>query len=924
MNAGHYQIDRNGRGGPPHPAARGREFTALNSLLSEALRGTGRVAWINGPLASGKTELLNALAQRAAHSGALTLTATCSAQDQSGPLGVISQLLLSGGELPIDPAASGSGSAEDISFERLRGLAGRLHALADRRAVVLAIDDVQHADEPSLRCLLELVRRSRSAPLLVAFTECTTSRVAHSVPHIDLLSQPHAHCVQLAGLSEQDTADFLAAYLGPATATRLARRCLQASGGSPLLIRALVEDYRIAEAGGFEPAAGEIFRQAVLRCLRGGHPQLREVGRAVALLGDGGGSSGTVSRLLRIDHPTTEWAIEALTAIGLLRDGLFRHPAAREAVLSDPDFTHRGAMHGAAYSALNAAGAGAVALAEHIIAGQVESGCATLVLREAAEDVLATGDVDQALRYLEHAYGICADDRQRAEILVLLARMEWRTNPVGSTRRLVRMVAASRAGLLSAADLALLARAMVWHGRTREAREVLARARGAHHGPGPASTDLLVTELWLTCTFPSLADASNVPDDIPPFATCESMLPVTAALASAIGGRADETSTATAEGVLDRARDSDPLLEPAQLALQALLYAGHTARAAEWCDRYHARASAAGATAWEALFAAIRAEISLRQGDMLGAEAQARAAMTLIPPRNWGISIGSPLSSVILALVADKRYDEAVRWVEQCVPKAMFASRFGVQYQYARGQLLLATRRPNEALDDFLGCGESLREWGLQQSGLVPWRAGAAEACLRLHDPARARDLVTRQLRLPSFRDERARGTTLRVLAATHPPHTRRRLLEEAVDLLDVAGDVHELARALGSLGHTLKQLGQNGRARVVLERAARVRHGRGTARTSTALVPERPPGAGVVHLTNAEHRVARLAALGHTNRDIATQLSVTPSTVEQHLTRVYRKLNVKRRRDLPTNLRALHVTSAHPAMTTDPVANAG
>ncbi|MBP5941840.1 helix-turn-helix transcriptional regulator [Streptomyces sp. LBUM 1476] len=47
--------------------------------------------------------------------------------------------------------------------------------------------------------------------------------------------------------------------------------------------------------------------------------------------------------------------------------------------------------------------------------------------------------------------------------------------------------------------------------------------------------------------------------------------------------------------------------------------------------------------------------------------------------------------------------------------------------------------------------------------------------------------------------------------------------------------------------------------------------------------------------LTSAERRVAELAADGYTNREISRKLYVTISTVEQHLTRIYRKLNVKR-----------------------------
>lgn len=55
--------------------------------------------------------------------------------------------------------------------------------------------------------------------------------------------------------------------------------------------------------------------------------------------------------------------------------------------------------------------------------------------------------------------------------------------------------------------------------------------------------------------------------------------------------------------------------------------------------------------------------------------------------------------------------------------------------------------------------------------------------------------------------------------------------------------------------------------------------------------------------LSQAEHRVAALAALGHTNREISGKLFITVSTVEQHLTRVYRKLEIKDRADLAARL---------------------
>jgi DNA-binding NarL/FixJ family response regulator len=51
--------------------------------------------------------------------------------------------------------------------------------------------------------------------------------------------------------------------------------------------------------------------------------------------------------------------------------------------------------------------------------------------------------------------------------------------------------------------------------------------------------------------------------------------------------------------------------------------------------------------------------------------------------------------------------------------------------------------------------------------------------------------------------------------------------------------------------------------------------------------------------LTPQESRIAQLAAQGSPNQDIAAQMFISPSTVEYHLSTVYRKLGIRSRTQL-------------------------
>jgi DNA-binding CsgD family transcriptional regulator len=73
----------------------------------------------------------------------------------------------------------------------------------------------------------------------------------------------------------------------------------------------------------------------------------------------------------------------------------------------------------------------------------------------------------------------------------------------------------------------------------------------------------------------------------------------------------------------------------------------------------------------------------------------------------------------------------------------------------------------------------------------------------------------------------------------------------------------------------------------------------------TTGARPRRAARTGLDSLTATELRVARMAADGLTNRELAQALFVTPKTVEIHLSHTYSKLGLKSRSQLAEALRA-------------------
>jgi DNA-binding CsgD family transcriptional regulator len=301
------------------------------------------------------------------------------------------------------------------------------------------------------------------------------------------------------------------------------------------------------------------------------------------------------------------------------------------------------------------------------------------------------------------------------------------------------------------------------------------------------------------------------------------------------------------------------------------------------------------------LNSAWRSHVAWRAGDLSTAEADAQAVLDVsrelgLPP---GILYG--VAGLADVLVDRGELDAAERlFVEAGLDGALHGTDADQPVLFARGRLRAAQGRPHEALADQLACGEGLASFGMRMP-LVPWGSEAALAAAAAGLEEEAERLITAELtRARASAAPRALGVALR--AAGTIRHDRR-LLEDAVAVLEPSPARLELAHALFALGdHAGADAIELLRRALDLADRCGASALAGRAREALRAAGARPRRArvsGPAALTASERRVAALAAAGHSNREIAEALFVTPRTVELHLTSTYRKLGVQARGQL-------------------------
>ncbi|WP_193241762.1 AAA family ATPase [Streptomyces phaeolivaceus] len=897
----------------------------LATMLADAERGHGRTALVEGGAALGKSALLDAFADQATGQGALVLVASATESENHIPLGVMSQLLE---EAPLvaeerrrtdalfsSAADHGPEPSAPVSVQALRSLYSVLLTLAEKQPLVIVVDDAHHADPPSLACLSYLTRRIRTARVMACFSHSEQAAHRHTAFRLDLLRRPGNCTLRILPLTRAGVTKAVAARLGGETAHRIAAGCLAVTGGNPHLLEGLLAD-QPATAASFDAAVADGYGKAVVSLLHRSGSRTLSVAQGLAVLRSADG----VDRLLGLDGDSVAEALDDLTVTGLLSAGEFRHPAARAAVLKDIGPRRRGELHAAAAELTYLSGAPAVVVAEHLtLARSADAPWMVPVLEQGAAQAVAEGSVERAVDYLKLACTTCSDERRIAQLRTSLVRAEWRIDPRVAAPHLGSLLAAHREGLLRPDDAVVLIKALLWHGKFDDARDVLVAlgASPALQGPGLAA-QVQAIRLWLRCTYTPLLE--HVPKPAPEAGGRALEPPAAAhrieavgALEAVLSGEPAERVLTQTERVLRRTRMDETDMDSMESALLALVYGEHPDRAELWCETLVEEAVARHSPSREARLRSIWTEISFRQGDLAEAERQARLALNIIPAGGWGARVGTMLAGLVTGLTAMGSYEDAGRQLAVPVPDIMWQSRYGLQYLQARGRHHLAMGNPDAALSDFRSCGDHIVQWGLDAPGFIAWRNDCAEALVDTGDLDAARKLLQEQLSRCGTTAQRTHGVAMRILSSTLPVQRRPEALHRSVELLEGSGDRYELARTLTDLTRTHRDLGELRLARLIGRRAWDLAQrcqarplasvlGAALGQHVWGLEADPAPAGSETVISRAEQRVIELAARGYTNREIGRRLYVTVSTVEQHLTNVYRRLKVTRA-ELPSVL---------------------
>ncbi|MEV6949457.1 AAA family ATPase [Streptomyces sp. NPDC051172] len=924
------------------------ERALLERLVTDVAAGRGGCLLIEGEPGIGKSTLLADALARAAAADCEVLTGQCDELGQRVPLSVMTRLLEVAAD-SSDPRRAEAALALDQPQEApswtMRLLAGdpvvaateQLLVLVDRLCttgpLVLAVEDLQWADEASLLMWRRLCRASVQLPLLVVGTCRPAPGRAGLEPLRRDLRSRGGELVSLDRLSEAQVAE-LAGLLVPGLPGPMLTERLQSAAGNPLYVRELLD--ALDRVGALDVTEGRVeltaagrdvqelneLNDVIADRLASLSADTREALRAASLLGPEFSVTDLAAAVGSGAGPLLRVVDEALGASVLESVGhrlRFRHGLLKEVLYEAIPAALRTALLRRTVQELMASGAPVERVAELI-----------LPVLETAEDwewewEWLAGNAERlvvraptvAAELLEHALRYARPDDPRVPVLTAqLAVIHFRMGPLDRAEELARTV------LRQSADDELT-------GRTRWLLSTIGMRSGRYE---------LVVDNWR---------AAAVDPRVGP--VWRARLLALVALARHVLGQIGRARLAMAEALAEGRRLGDPT---------AVGYALH---AASVIRSWHSDQTDALALNGEALrevgndpelvdLRLILLGNRVTELDVDGDRLQ-EAEETLDQARSLAERVGATRLSMTLVQSAERyyehgRWDDALAVLDEAgdLPPLWRLSRLGLiaLISARRGQWQEAARRLDApGSRQTPSAGPVASAYLLLARALVAERAGRPGEAVKVltelltttyaYDLARHPEWLPVLVRTALAADDRHSAETAALAARQaneRRPRARTRVAagwcsglldRDPVRLLAVV-DHHRAADRLPDLGAALEDLalvqaasGDLDTARVSLGEALAVSAELGASwdarRAAERLRPlglhvggrgtNARPTSGWKALTATERRVADLVAQGMSNPDIAARLLLSRRTVETHVSHILSKLQVRSRREV-------------------------
>jgi DNA-binding CsgD family transcriptional regulator len=901
---------------------RERERAALDRLVESARDGFGGAVVVHGEPGVGKTALLDDLVEKAT---TVRIVRSAGVEGEMElPFAAVQQLcapiLAFGERLPppqrdaLDIAFGLSPGPPPNPFLVALAVLGLLSEAARERGILCVIDDAHWLDRASAQALGFAARRLAVERIAIVFAARETGQALQGLPEVHV--EPLGH---------RDARALLESVLPAPLDDQVLERLIVETRGNPLALVELPRDLTPSQlAGGFGVLAAAPMHAGIEESFQRRVTALPHDARLLALIAasEPTGDATLVWRAAeRLGIPeSAAFAAESSGLITFRPRVAFRHPLVRSAVYraagadertmvhqaladaTDPDTDpDRRAWHraqaavmpdedvaadlerSAARAQARGGFAAAAAFLERSAELTVKPGTRAGRALAAAQAKHQSGAIDDAVALVEAAEVGPLDDFQRAQAEVLRARIAFATKR-GSDAPPLLLAAARR---LEPLDVPLAREtyldaltAALFTGRLAGAvdtRQLAVAALAAPPASDPRPVDLLLDGLATLIAHGPEAGTPPMRQALAAFASRD-VKPAVALRWRWLAGRAagfiweyEGWDLLTAHHI--RAARDAGLLAELPLALNTRvgvhLLAGETEAAAALIDEAGALARATG-DGIRPLYGALALAAHRGREDELKRLVRAGTEDFLARGEGLGITAMNWLTAMLNNSVG--RYEEAFA-------AATDATRIP-------GEIWFATFASVELIEAACRSGRPERGAAVLESlsastsaSATPWAFGVE---------ARSRALLAQGATAePLYREaiERLQPTPLRLdLARGHLVYGE--WLRREGRRIDARNELRAAYEFFTESG--MEAFAE--RSRIELE--ATGEHAR--KRTSATLD----------QLTAQEAQISRLAADGNTNREIAAQLFISSSTVEYHLRKAFRKLDVTSRTQLAKRLR--------------------